>query len=131
MKIPLTSFFRLFCFQSTDNLEHFDAHDHEASIPYDEQLLNKIQFSSLLISFVGVNKNEMVISALIDFFRSHYQETAEEKNEKKTQVCPFDRHDCETSLKKSCFSYINDRSMLNGVLNVISSSRKSMPHARV
>ncbi|CAF3746132.1 unnamed protein product [Rotaria sordida] len=65
------------------NLEHFDTIDHEKSIQFDEQLIDKIQFSALLISFCGLKKNEMVISALIDYFRSNYKETNEEKNAKK------------------------------------------------
>jgi hypothetical protein len=69
-----------------DNLEHFDIIDHQKSIPFDEQLINKIQFSSLLISFSGLKKNEIVISALIDYFRSNFKETNEEKNDKKTLV---------------------------------------------
>jgi hypothetical protein len=59
--------------------------DHDKSIAYDDQLIDKIQFSSLLISFSGLNKNEMIISALIDYIRSNYKETNEEKNEKKIQ----------------------------------------------
>ncbi|CAF4551796.1 unnamed protein product [Rotaria sp. Silwood1] len=68
------------------NLEHFDTVDHEKSIRFDEQLIDKIQFSALLLSFSGVKKNEMVISALIDYFRSNYKETNEEKNAKKMLV---------------------------------------------
>ncbi|CAF2853599.1 unnamed protein product [Rotaria sp. Silwood2] len=64
------------------NLEHFDTIDHEKSIRFDEQLIDKIQFSALLMSFFGLKKNEMVISALIDYFRSNYKETNEEKNAK-------------------------------------------------
>jgi len=73
-----------FCFFCLfkDNLEHSDILDHDKSIPFDEQLIDKIQFSSLLISFSGLQKNEMIISALIDYFRSNYKETNEEKNEK-------------------------------------------------
>lgn len=69
-----------------DNLEHFDTSDQEKPIPYDEQLINKIQFSALLISFAGWRKDEEIISALIDYFRSNYKETLEERNDKKTLV---------------------------------------------
>jgi hypothetical protein len=33
-----------------------------------------------------MKKNEMIISGLIDYFRSNYKETNEEKNEKQTLV---------------------------------------------
>lgn len=69
-----------------DNLEHFDIIEHNKSIAFDDQLIDKIQFSSLLISFSGIKKDELAISALIDYFRSNYKETNEEKNEKKTLV---------------------------------------------
>ena len=52
----------------------------------DDQLIDKNQFSSLLISFFGLKKNEMVISGLIDYLRSNYNETTEEKTAKKTLV---------------------------------------------
>lgn len=70
----------------TDNLEHFEIHDYDRSLSFDEQLIDKIQFSSLLTSFSGLKKNEQVVSALVDYFRSHYKETNEEKNEKKNIV---------------------------------------------
>jgi hypothetical protein len=76
---------RFLCFFK-DNLEHFDTNDHHKSIPFDTQLIDKNQFSSLLISFSSLKKNEMIISALIDYFRSNYQETNEEKTEKQTLV---------------------------------------------
>ncbi len=69
-----------------DNLEHFDTSDLDKSVPFDEQLIDKLQFSSLVISFSGLKKNEMVISTLIDFFRTNYKETDEEKTGKKTLV---------------------------------------------
>lgn len=72
-----------------DNLEHFEPVDHEKSTVYDEQLIDKIQFSSLLVSFFGLQKNELVVSALIDYFRSNYKELEEEKNEKKSLVCLY------------------------------------------
>ncbi|CAF4348482.1 unnamed protein product, partial [Adineta steineri] len=56
------------------------------SNPYDEKLMDKKQFSSLLISFSGLKKDEMIVSALIDFFRTTYKETDEEKTEKKTYL---------------------------------------------
>jgi hypothetical protein len=74
-----------------DNLEHFDTFDLDKAIPFDEQVVNKLQFSSLLISFSGLKNNEMIISALIDFFRTNYKETDEEKTEKKTLVSYLSR----------------------------------------
>ena len=73
-------------FSLSDNLEHFDTADRAKSIPFDERFLNRIQFSSLLISFIGLDRNEMVVSALIDYFRSHYKETNEEASEKRNLV---------------------------------------------
>mgnify|MGYP006892784499 FL=1 len=73
-------------FRIEDNLEHFDDVNNNQSIAYDEQLMNKYQFSSLLNSFSGLKKNEMAISALIDYFRSNFKETNEEKTEKKQLV---------------------------------------------
>ncbi|CAM4762867.1 unnamed protein product [Rotaria magnacalcarata] len=68
------------------NLEHFETGDHDKSILFDEQLIDKAQFSALLISFFGLKKNDMVISASIDYFRSKYRETIEEKHEKELLV---------------------------------------------
>ena len=73
-------------FTLIDNLEHFDTADRAKSIPFDERFVNRIQFSSLLISFIGLERNEMVVSALIDYFRSHYKETNDEANEKRNLV---------------------------------------------
>ncbi|CAF0960589.1 unnamed protein product [Adineta steineri] len=72
--------------KSVYNLEHFDTDDITKSNPYDEKLIDKKQFSSLLISFSGLKKDEMIVSALIDFFRTTYKETDEEKTEKKTYL---------------------------------------------
>ncbi|CAF4277078.1 unnamed protein product, partial [Adineta steineri] len=72
--------------KSVYNLEHFDTDDITKSNPYDEKLMDKKQFSSLLISFSGLKKDEMIVSALIDFFRTTYKETDEEKTEKKTYL---------------------------------------------
>ncbi|CAF4754110.1 unnamed protein product [Rotaria socialis] len=68
------------------NLEHFETDDHDKSIRFDEQLIDKAQFSALLISFFGLKKNDMIISASIDYFRSKYRETTEEKHEKELLV---------------------------------------------
>lgn len=79
-----------------DNLEHFDTSDHDTSIPYDEQLINKLQFSALLTSFAGWRKDEEIISALIDYFRSNYKETSEERNDKKALVSPRNHSSFQT-----------------------------------
>ena len=83
-----------------DNLEHFDTTDHQKPILVDDQLIDKHQFSSLLISFAGLKKNEMIISGLIDYFRSNFNETTEEKTEKKILVSYQDFQ----SLKNSNFN---------------------------
>lgn len=88
---PICEFDRLifdlfFLLHRLDNLEHFDTTDYDHSMPFDDEFLNKVQFSSLLNSFVDERKDERVVCALIDFFRVHFRETAEEKTLKKHQV---------------------------------------------
>lgn len=83
-----------------DNLEHFEMFDAEKSIPFDDEFLNKIQFSSLLNSFVRAEKNESIVCALIDFFRSNFVETAEEKTDKKNLVKK------KQNVKKNVFLFV-------------------------
>ena len=78
--------FHVFC---TDNLEHFDTNDQNKSTPYEDELIDKKQFSAMLISFSGLKKNDMIVSALIDFFRTSYKESEEDSTSKKTLVSPL------------------------------------------
>jgi hypothetical protein len=113
--------FQNFLFLFKDNLEHLDIIDHQKSIPFDEQLLDKIQFSALLMSFSGLKKNEMVISAVIDYFRSNYKETNDEKNEKKTLVSYGESFHIEKMRLNSCNNVL---SIHNDVCRVIYSLKK-------
>ncbi|CAF0966176.1 unnamed protein product [Adineta ricciae] len=70
--------------KSVYNLEHFDTNDQNKSAPYEDELIDKKQFSAMLISFSGLKKNDMVVSALIDFFRTSYKESEEDSTSKKT-----------------------------------------------
>ncbi|UJR33360.1 hypothetical protein I4U23_020808 [Adineta vaga] len=70
--------------KSVYNLEHFDTGDRNKPVPFDEEFIDRRQFSSLLISFSGLKKNDLIVSALIDYFRASYKETEEDKTGKKT-----------------------------------------------
>jgi hypothetical protein len=69
-----------------DNLEHFENDQTNEAIAFDHVLVNAVQFSSLMISFVDASRSEMIICALIDFFRLHYRESDEDQKQKKKQV---------------------------------------------
>ena len=70
----------------SDNLEHFDTDEFNNPIPLDDQLLNRVQFSALLLAFLGAEKNESIVCALIDYFRTNYRETPDDKNKKRNLV---------------------------------------------
>ncbi|CAF0769314.1 unnamed protein product [Didymodactylos carnosus] len=77
--------------EATNNLESLTFLSKNESFPFHERLINEEQFCALLKAFIGNEKDELTTTALVDFFKTLYNETPEEKTDKKDSIIQRER----------------------------------------